>query len=108
MAANTQLTRITGIKATTVGMLQGTFFGLIGLVMAISYSISAAFEFADSTESVLHGLSLGFAHGIVAIIFVPLIYFAVGWLMGLFYGWILNTVLESSGGIVVKTRQDKE
>ena len=108
MAANTQLTRITGIKATTVGMLQGTFFSLLGLMAAISYTISASVEFTREAESLLRGLTFGLAHGFLAIIFVPIIYFAIGWVLGWIYGFVLNAVLEGSGGVVVKIANDKE
>ena len=104
--SSASLLRVTGLKATTVGMLQGTFFSILGLVVAISGSISATVEWAESTESVLRGLTFGLAHGVVMIVFVPLIYFAVGWVIGLIYGFIINAVLESSGGLVLKTRDD--
>ena len=97
------LVRVTGVKATTVGMLQGTFFMLLGIVTAVSYTISASVQFAESTESVLRGLTFGLAHGFVAIILVPVIYFAVGWVLGTIYGWIINVLLGSSGGIVLET-----
>jgi hypothetical protein len=102
MAGKVTLTRVVGVKATTVGMLQGTFFSLIGLVTAISYSISAGVEFADSTESLLRGLTFGLTHGLIAIIFVPIIYFIAGWILGALYGVILNAVLGGSGGVVLK------
>ncbi len=102
----TSLLRITGLKATTLGMLQGTFFSLLGLVVAVSYSISAVATFTESTESVLRGLTFGLAHGFVAIIIVPLIYFVAGWVLGFLYGVIINALLESSGGLVLKTEND--
>lgn len=103
MAQGTSLTRVIGIKPTTVGALQGTFFALLGLVTAVSYTISASVEFTESTESILRGLTLGFAHGFVAIILVPVIYFAVGWVIGFIYGYVLNTIIRSSGGLVIET-----
>ena len=106
--SNVQNSRIIGVKATTVGMLQGTFFGLIGLVTAISYTISAGAQFTQETESLLRGLTFGLAHGFLAIIFVPIIYFAIGWVLGALYGVILNAVLETSGGLVVKVANDEE
>ncbi|HMS93498.1 MAG TPA: hypothetical protein PKD28_03865 [Candidatus Saccharibacteria bacterium] len=107
MAKSTaSLLRVTGLKATTLGMLQGTFFSLIGLVVAISYSISAVVKFTESTESILRGMTFGLAHGFVAIILIPIAYFIAGWIIGLLYGVIINAVLESSGGLVLKTEND--
>ena len=34
--SSASLLRVTGLKVTTVGMLQGTFFSLLGLIVAIS------------------------------------------------------------------------
>ena len=102
------LVRVVGVKATTVGMLQGTFFSLLGIITAVSYTISAGVKFAESTESILRGLTFGLAHGFVAIILVPVIYFVAGWILGTVYGWILNALLGSSGGIVLETQSTKE
>lgn len=100
--------RVVGVQATTVGMLQGTFFSLLGLIAAISYTISAGVEFTRETESLLRGLTFGLAHGFLAIIFVPIIYFVIGWVLGSLYGVILNAVLQSSGGLVVKLADDEK
>ncbi len=104
--SSASLVRVTGLKASTVGMLQGTFFALLGLVIAISNTISASVTWAESTESILRGLTFGLAHGFVSIIFIPIIYFVAGWVLGFLYGVILNAVLESSGGLVLKTHDD--
>lgn len=103
MTKEAKITRIVGIKASTVGALQGTFFALIGLVAAIVYTISATAEFADSTEDVLQGLSFGVAEGLLAIVLVPLIYFLIGWVIGFVYGLVLNLIVKASGGLAVET-----
>ena len=105
---NVQHSRIIGVKATTVGMLQGTFFSLIGLETAISYTISAGAQFTQETESLLRGLTFGLAHGLLAIIFVPIIYFAIGWVLGSLQGVIINALVSISGGIVVETQKEEE
>ena len=106
--SNVQNSRIISVKATTVGMLQGTFFSLIGLVTAISYTISAGAQFTQETESLLRGLTFGLAHGFLAIIFVPIIYFAIGWVLGSLQGVIINALVSISGGIVVETQKEEE
>ena len=98
--------RITGIKASTVGMLQGTTFFLVGLAVAITHTISSTAQLAESTESVLRGLALGLAGGFIAIICIPIIYFAVGWVLGFIQGIILNALIGISGGIVVETQKE--
>lgn len=99
--------RVIGIKPSTVGALQGTLFALVGLVTAIGYSMSKSIDFAETTDSVLRGLTFGLAHGFVSILVVPVIYFAVGWLIGFLQGFVLNALVHLSGGLVVKTEEDK-
>lgn len=100
--------RIVGLKATTIGALQGTFMFLVGLVVAVVRSIGDAVDFAENTDSVLSGLTFGLAQGIIAIIFVPLIYFIIGWIVGFIQGLILNVLLGLAGGVVLKTTPDIE
>ena len=97
--------RVIGIKASTVGALQGTLFALLGLVTAITYTISESANFIESTDSLLRGLTFGLASGILSIIFVPLIYFVIGWVIGAVQGLLINAVISLAGGIVLKTEK---
>lgn len=108
MTQKTSDVRVVGIKATTIGMVQGTFLALIGLVSAIAFTASATMNATKETESLLSGLTLGLASGIISIIFVPIIYFIVGWVLGLIQGLIINAIVRLSGGIVLRTTIDKE
>lgn len=101
--ANVNSVRIVGVKPTTIGTLQGTFFALIGLASVIFYTVGASANMTEATDSLFKGLTLGLARGIVAIIVVPLVYFAVGWIIGFFQGLVLNAVVSLSGGVVVDT-----
>lgn len=93
--------RLTAIKATSLANLQGTFASIIGLGVAILSSLETTINVADSTDSVLRGLAFGLAAGVVSIIVVPLIYFAIGWVVGLVQGWVYNVILGAAGGLVV-------
>jgi citrate lyase alpha subunit len=93
--------RLTAIKATSLANLQGTFASIIGLGVAILASLETTINVADSTDSVLRGLVFGLAAGVVSIIVVPLIYFAIGWVVGLVQGWVYNVILGAAGGLVV-------
>lgn len=99
-------TTVVGVKASSIAMFEGTLAGIIGLGVAIIYSLGRTFELAASTNSVLSGLAFGLATGIVSIVVLPLVYFGVGWLFGYLHGWIFNTVVASSGGIEIHT-EDK-
>ncbi len=107
-AKKTSGLRIVGVKPTTVGMLQGTTFFLVGLMVAITHTVSSTVQWAESTESVLRGLALGLAGGFIAIVCVPLIYFAIGWVLGSLQGIIINALVSISGGIVVETQKEEE
>ena len=107
-AKKTSGLRIVGVKPTTVGMLQGTTFFLVGLMVAITHTIGSTVRWAESTESVLRGLALGLAGGFIAIVCVPIIYFAIGWVLGSLQGIIINAIVGISGGIVVATQKEEE
>ncbi len=107
-AKKTSGLRIVGVKPTTVGMLQGTTFFLVGLMVAITHTVSSTVQWAESTESVLRGLALGLAGGFIANVCVPLSYFAIGWVLGSLQGVIINALVSISGGIVVETQKEEE
>jgi hypothetical protein len=95
--------RITGVNAGTIAMFEGTLAGIIGLGVAIMFSLGKTIAITASTSSVLAGFAFGISAGIVSIILLPLIYFGMGWIVGYIHGWIFNVVASSSGGIVVET-----
>lgn len=99
--------RITGVKASTVAMFEGVFASIIGLGIAIMFSLNATIDYTEATDSVLRGLAFGATAGIVSIIVLPLVYFALGWVVGYIHGFIFNVVSESSEGIVVRTEDVK-
>lgn len=95
--------RLTRIKATTLATFQGTFAAIVGLGVAILHSIDSVANVKEATDSVLSGLAFGLATGIVSIIVLPMVYFALGWVIGLIQGWFYNVVLSASGGLVITT-----
>lgn len=104
--AKTSNKRITGVNTGTIAMFEGTFAAILGLGIAIMYSLNATVRFADSTNSVLRGLAFGLTTGIISIIVLPFIYFAFGWLIGLVHGFVFNVVAHSSGGIVIDMQDE--
>lgn len=93
--------KVIELKPTSWAMFQGTFGAIIGLGVSILYSINATVDFAQDTDRLLAGLAFGIGAGIVSVLVVPLLYFGIGWIIGLVQGWIFNTVLGASGGLVV-------
>ncbi len=99
--------RVVNIKPTSIALLQGVFMAVLGLGVAIMASLNTTVSIAQSTDSVLAGLTLGIARGAIAILIVPFVYFGIGWVIGFFQGFILNFLIEASGGIEVKLEDNK-
>ena len=97
--AKSSTKKLTGIRAGSVAMFEGTFAAIVGLGVAVLYSLSSTVELAKSTSSVLTGLAFGLATGVVAIVVLPLVYFALGWVVGYVHGFVFNVVAGTSGGI---------
>lgn len=106
MAKNTTNTRVTGVKTSTLATYEGVFAGVIGLGIAILYSLQTTVDIAQSTQSVLSGLAFGLATGAIAIFVLPLIYFGIGYIFGAMHGFVFNVIAETSGGLVFRTSED--
>lgn len=103
----TNNTRIVGVKSSTVAMFEGVFAAVLGLGVAILYSLQNSVDIATQTQSVLGGLVFGMAAGIVSIIVIPLVYFGLGFIVGYVHGFVFNVIAESSGGLVFRMEDEK-
>ena len=108
MASSKGNRRITGVKSSTLALFYGVFGAILGLGIAILYSLRTTVEFTEQTESVFRGLAFGATAGIVSIIVLPLIYFAFGWVLGYIHGFIFNVVAENSEGIIFRMEDAKD
>lgn len=99
---------ITGVKASTIALFEGTFASAIGFFVAVLYSLRTTINLTGETNSVLAGLSLGLITGAVGIFVLPFVYFAIGWLVGYIHGAVFNAVIGASGGIGIYTANDKK
>jgi hypothetical protein len=106
MAKNSN-TRVVGIKSATLATFIGSFWGILGLGVAVLHSLRTTIDVAESTQSVIGGLAFGLATGIVSIIVLPLIYFGIGWVIGYLWGFVFNVVAETSGGLVIRLEDEK-
>jgi hypothetical protein len=50
-------------------------------------------------------LLFGMSIGVLSLLVLPIIYFAIGWVLGLIQGAIWNAVLRTSGGIELAMNQ---
>ena len=92
--------RVVEVKETSLASFEGTFAAILGLGVAILHSLRTTVNVADSTNSVVSGMALGLATGVISILVLPFIYFAIGWIVGLVHAWVFNVVLGASGGLV--------
>lgn len=107
MAVKTN-TNVVGVKSSSLALFEGVFAGVIGLGIAILWSLRTTFAFTAATESVLSGLVFGLTTGALAILVLPLIYFAFGWVIGYVHGFVFNVVAEAAGGIMFRTEQNNK
>ena len=107
MATTNYNKRVVNVKPTSIAMVEGVFAEVIGLTVAILFSLRTSVPVADSTQSVLAGLTFGIAGGALAILVVPLVYFGLGWLVGLLHGFVLNVLIETAGGVELKITVNK-
>lgn len=99
--------RVVGIRANSWANFSGVFWSIIGLGVAILHSLRETVSFTQDTESLLSGLVFGTAVGIVSIIVVPFVYYAIGYVVGLLQAFVFNVVAESSKGIVLHIEDEK-
>ena len=107
MASSNINKKIVQVRATSLATFEGTFAAILGLGVAIIYSLNTTIDIAASTNSVLKGMAFGLTAGIISIIVLPFIYFAFGWLIGLIHGWIFNIFLGASGGVAFQLDDEK-
>jgi hypothetical protein len=99
--------RVVGIRASSWANFNGVFWSIIGLGVAILHSLRETVSFTQDTQSLLSGLVFGTAVGIVSIIVVPFVYYAIGYVLGLLQAFVFNVVAESSKGVVLHVEDEK-
>lgn len=104
MAVKTN-SNVVGVKSSTLAMFEGVFAGVIGLGIAIMWSLSATVNYSVATDSVLKGLVFGLATGVVSLVVIPFVYFGLGWIIGYVHGFVFNVIAETSGGILLRIEQ---
>lgn len=96
---------VVGVKASSVALFEGTLAGAIGLVVALLYALRVSVHLTAETNSVLAGLTFGLGAGIVSVIVLPLVYFALGWFIGYVHAWVFNAIVSETSGIVFYTKK---
>jgi len=98
--------KITAVNPISLGTFVGAFYAIIGLVIGIviAFGSTLAAWFGQAGISFLQGLGLGLAVGIFSIILIPIIYFIIGWIQGVVFGFIFNIVTSYMGGLEIETK----
>jgi len=91
------MTRITHVGILFVAKLQASLFGLAGLVCGIVYSVGGLLSELWGGVPLNRGTALAF----LAIVGMPLLFAAVGFLVGLVGGALFNWLAPRFGGLEV-------
>lgn len=98
--------RVVGLDSATWANFQGVFGAVIGLGVAVLYSLQNTVEMTEQTNSVLAGMAFGLATGVVAIVVLPLIYYAFGWVIGYLQGFVFNVIADNANGVVLRIEEE--
>jgi len=98
--------RVTDIKVSSLAMFEGVLAGIIGFAVALIAWFGLVFNYTAATDSLLRGLLMGIGPGLLALIVVTIVYFAVGWLIGAVHGILFNAATSFMGGLVVNREEE--
>ena len=89
------------VGVLSVAKLQGTLYALLGLLAGAVFALLSLFGVAlgSSMGTDSHGSILGVALGVGAIVFFPLVYGLLGFVVGLLGAALYNLVAGITGGV---------
>lgn len=93
-----------------IGSLAGFYaagFGIVGFIISLLYAMSASLHLGIETASLLKGLVFGVTAGLVEVFFVTVMYAVIGAVVGFIQAVIFNLISQTSGGIVITTKEQK-
>ena len=98
--------KITAINPISLGTFVGTFYAIIGVFIGLIIAFGSTFAvwFGQASISFLQGLGLGVAVGLFSVILIPIIYFIIGWVQGVVFGFIFNIATSYMGGLEIETK----
>lgn len=97
---------ISHVRARSIGRLVGVVNAIFALAAGIISSIvTIAAVISSQDYGFWGGLGMSAAILATAIIAIPLVAYAFGWLYGALIGFIWNVLLSTTGGIEVTTQE---
>jgi len=94
--------KIKRVGAVSLGKILGIMYGFMGLVFGgiiTLFSFLAVTVFSPEASSI-KGVPIFFGTG--AIVFVPLFYGVLGFIIGIFSGWVYNLATRLVGGLDIE------
>jgi len=91
--------KIKKIGAMALGKVMGAMYAIIGLIIG---GVVTIFSVLGSTFSSSGSIGRGTLFGVGAIIFLPILYGALGFISGVLSGWIFNLVTRWVGGLEIE------
>ena len=106
MEQNNREVRIHNVRPSTIAAFMASFGAIIGLVIAFMAWIGTSVQYTQATDSLISGLLVGLGAGVLTLMILPLIYAAVGWVLGYVQALIFNLVIATSGGIALSVADE--
>lgn len=98
--------RIHNVRPSTIAAFEASFGAILGLVIAFMAWIGTTVQYTQATDSLLSGLLMGMTAGVLTLMILPLIYAAIGWVVGYVQALIFNLVIATSGGIALSVADE--
>lgn len=99
--------RIGGISPATLALFEGSLGAVWGLAVAVYvYFQATAFGFVV-TDSFLQGLLFGLGTSALILLATPVLYFAIGWVLGYLHGLVFNAIAHALGGIMLSSGEEE-
>ena len=85
-------------------MFVGLFAAALGFVVAVVAWLGLVINYSVTTDSLLRGLLLGIAPGLLAVFTTAILYYVAGWIVGYLNAVLFNWVAQSSGSVEIATK----
>jgi hypothetical protein len=94
------------IKPTTLALFEGSLGAVWGLALALVVFFQATAFGSVITDSFLQGLVFGLSSSAAVLVAVPLVYFAIGWVLGYVHALVFNALKQTAENAVLRSEKD--
>jgi uncharacterized membrane protein len=100
--------RVARVNPRSLALFIGLFVAAFGVVAAVVAWLGLVINYSVATDTLLRGLLLGIAPGLLAVITTGILYYVAGWIVGYVTAVLFNWVVQSSGGMEIATKDLSE